>query len=207
MFVKLGQVLSTCADLLPADVIAELSVLQDHAAPADPAGIEALLTAELGAPPYSVFTSFDPVPLAAASIGQAHRAQLSTGELVIVKVQRRDVRAPVERDLDILLRMARALEARAGWAREFAVLEMTHGFAAALGGELDFRIEAATSPRSLAHHKSGSGPCTGSGPPAGCWSWSTWTASAYGTPSRSWPRPTRTGTASPASCSPPCSAR
>ena len=49
MFVKLGQVLSTCADLLPADVIAELSVLQDHAAPADPAGIEALLTAELGA--------------------------------------------------------------------------------------------------------------------------------------------------------------
>ena len=101
MFVKLGQVLSTCADLLPADVIAELSVLQDHAAPADPAGIEALLTAELGAPPYSVFTSFDPVPLAAASIGQAHRAQLSTGELVIVKVQRPDVRALVERDLDI----------------------------------------------------------------------------------------------------------
>ena len=142
MFVKLGQVLSTCADLLPADVIAELSVLQDHAAPADPAGIEALLTAELGAPPYSVFTSFDPVPLAAASIGQAHRAQLSTGELVIVKVQRPDVRALVERDLDILLRMARALQARAGWARQYAVLEMTRGFAAALREELDFRIEA-----------------------------------------------------------------
>jgi ubiquinone biosynthesis protein len=82
------------------------------------------------------------VPLAAASIGQAHRAQLSTGEQVIVKVQRPDVRALVERDLDILLRMAAALEARAAWARQYAVLAMTQGFAAALREELDFRIEA-----------------------------------------------------------------
>ncbi len=142
MFVKLGQLLSTRADLLPADVIAELSRLQDHVAPADPAGIEALLTAELGAPPHRVFASFDPAPLAAASIGQAHRARLAAGEPVIVKVQRPDVRALVERDLDILLRMARALEARAGWARQYAVLEMTRGFAAALREELDFRSEA-----------------------------------------------------------------
>jgi ubiquinone biosynthesis protein len=142
MFVKLGQVLSTRADLLPHDFIAELSMLQDHVAPADPAGIEALLTAELGAPPHRVFASFDPVPLAAASIGQAHRAQLSTGERVIVKVQRPEVRALVERDLDILLRIARALEARAPWAQQFAVLEMTRGFAGALREELDFRIEA-----------------------------------------------------------------
>jgi len=142
MFIKLGQVLSTRADLLPADVIAELSRLQDHVTPADLASIEALLTAELGAPPHAVFASFDPAPVAAASIGQAHRAQLITGERVIVKVQRPDVRALVERDLDILLRMARALEARAAWARDCAVLEMTRGFAAALCEELDFRIEA-----------------------------------------------------------------
>ena len=142
MFVKLGQVLSTRADLLPPDVIAELSRLQDHVAPADPASIEALLIAELGGPPRRVFASFDPAPLAAASIGQAHRARLATGEPVIVKVQRPEVRALVERDLDILLRMARALEARAGWARQYAVLEMTRGFAAALREELDFRIEA-----------------------------------------------------------------
>ena len=141
MFVKLGQVLSTRADLLPHDFIAELSRLQDHVAPADPAGIEALLTAELGAPPHSVFSSFDPEPLAAASIGQAHRARLVTGEPVIVKVQRPDVRALVERDLDILLRMALAMEARAAWARQYAVLEMTQGFASALREELDFRIE------------------------------------------------------------------
>src|SRR6516165_3654641 len=142
MFIKLGQVLSTRADLLPPDVIAELSRLQDDVTPADPASIEALLTAELGAPPRAVFASFDPVPLAAASIGQAHRARLATGERVIVKVQRPDARALVERDLDILLRMARALEARAGWARQVAVAEMTRGFAAALREELDFRIEA-----------------------------------------------------------------
>src|SRR5262249_61890202 len=66
----------------------------------------------------------------------------ATGERVIVKVQRPDARALVECDLDILLRMARALEARAGWARRVAVLEMTRGFAAALREELDFGIEA-----------------------------------------------------------------
>jgi len=142
MFIKLGQVLSTRADLLPADVIAELSLLQDHVAPADPAGIEALMTAELGAPPHRLFAWFDPAPVAAASIGQAHRAQLITGEPVIVKVQRPDVRALVERDLDILLRIARALQARAAWARQYAVLEMTQGFASALREELDFGIEA-----------------------------------------------------------------
>lgn len=142
MFVKLGQVLSTRADLLPPDFIAELSRLQDDVPPAAPAEIEALLTAELGAPPDQFFKSFDPVPLAAASIGQAHRAQLVSGEQVIVKVQRPGVRALVERDLDILLRIAGSLEARAGWARDYAVLNTTEGFATALREELDFRIEA-----------------------------------------------------------------
>jgi ubiquinone biosynthesis protein len=142
VFVKLGQVLSARADLLPADVIAELSRLQDHVAPADPGRIEALLTAELGAPPHAVFAWFEAAPVAAASIGQAHRARLATGEPVIVKVQRPDVAALVERDLDIVVRLARALQARAGWARRSAVLAMTRGFAAALREELDFGIEA-----------------------------------------------------------------
>ncbi len=142
MFIKLGQVLSTRSDLLPPEFIAELSRLQDRVPPADPAQVAALLTEELGAPPETVFKSFDPTPLAAASIAQAHRAELSTGEQVIVKVQRPDVRAMVERDLDILLRMARTLEARTAWAREYAVLGTTQGFADALREELDFGIEA-----------------------------------------------------------------
>jgi ubiquinone biosynthesis protein len=142
MFVKLGQVLSARADLLPPDVIAELSGLQDHVPPAVPGTVEAMLTEELGAPAAEYFKSFDPQPIAAASIAQAHRAQLATGEQVVVKVQRPGIRALVEADLDILLRLARTLHARACWAREFGVLDMAEGFAAALREELDFRIEA-----------------------------------------------------------------
>jgi ubiquinone biosynthesis protein len=142
MFVKLGQVLSTRADLLPPDVITELAGLQDHVPPASPGTVAAMLTEELGAPAAEYFKSFDPQPVAAASIAQAHHAQLATGERVVVKVQRPGVGALVEGDLDILLRLARTLHARACWAREFGVLDMAKGFAAALREELDFRIEA-----------------------------------------------------------------
>lgn len=142
MFIKLGQVLSTRGDLLPADVVAELARLQDHVTPVGRADVEELLTAELGAPPGELFASFDPEPLAAASIAQVHRARLTTGEQVVIKVQRPRVRALVERDLNILLRLARSLEARTSWARDYRVVEMTRGFADALTEELDFRIEA-----------------------------------------------------------------
>jgi len=142
MFVKLGQVLSTRADLLPPDVVIELSGLQDHVPAASPDAVDELLTDELGAPATEHFKYFDADPIAAASIAQAHRAQLATGEQVVVKVQRPGVRALVERDLDILLRFAKTLHARASWAREFGVLEMAEGFASALREELDFRIEA-----------------------------------------------------------------
>ncbi|HEY2639631.1 MAG TPA: AarF/UbiB family protein [Streptosporangiaceae bacterium] len=142
MFVKLGQVLSTRADLLPPDVIAELSGLQDHVHPASPRLVQELLAEEFGAPASEYFKFFDAQPIAAASIAQAHRAQLATGEQVVVKVQRPGVRTLVERDLDILLRFARTLHLRAPWARDFGVLDMADGFATALREELDFRIEA-----------------------------------------------------------------
>jgi len=141
-FVKLGQVLSTRADLLPPEAIRELSRLQDSVPPAPPETIEALLTHELGAPPAEVFASFDDKPVAAASIAQAHTAELITGERVIVKVQRPGIREPVERDLDILIRIARTIEARAAWARGFGVVDLAQGFAASLREELDFRVEA-----------------------------------------------------------------
>jgi ubiquinone biosynthesis protein len=141
-FVKLGQVLSTRADLLPADAVAELSRLQDKVPPVPQDAITALLTSELGAAPQAVFASFDIAPLAAASIAQVYGARLATGEQVIVKVQRPGIREPVERDLDILLRMARSLEARAAWARAFGVVDLAEGFAVNLREELDFRVEA-----------------------------------------------------------------
>jgi len=142
VFVKLGQVLSTRADLLPPDVIAELSCLQDDVPPGRPDAVEAMLAEELGAPAAEYFKSFDPRPIAAASIAQVHRAQLATGEQVVVKVQRPRVDALVEGDLDILLRFARTLHSRAFWARELGVLDMAEGFAAAVREELDFRVEA-----------------------------------------------------------------
>ena len=87
-------------------------------------------------------SEFASQPLAAASIAQVYRARLKTGEQVVVKVQRPAIREPVERDLDILLNMARTLEDRAGWARDFGVVELAEGFAEALREELDFRVEA-----------------------------------------------------------------
>ncbi len=141
-FVKLGQVLSTRPDLLPPDAIAELSSLQDQVAPAPPKAVEALLAEELKASPADVFAKFEPEPLAAASIAQAYRARLTSGEEVVVKVQRPSIREPIARDLDILLSMARTIEKRAAWARSFGVVNLAEGFAEALNEELDFRIEA-----------------------------------------------------------------
>jgi ubiquinone biosynthesis protein len=141
-FVKLGQVLSTRPDLLPPEAITEFSGLQDRVTPAPAGAVEALLAEELGASPVDVFDEFAPQPLAAASIAQVYRARLKTGEQVVVKVQRPAIREPVERDLDILMNMARTLEARAAWARDFGVVELAEGFAEALREELDFRVEA-----------------------------------------------------------------
>ncbi|HZA85188.1 MAG TPA: AarF/UbiB family protein, partial [Actinomycetes bacterium] len=141
-FVKLGQVLSTRPDLLPLEFVEELGQLQDQVAPAGWDQVEQVLAAELGAPVEEVFAGFDREPLAAASVAQVHAARLRSGEEVAVKVQRPGIRTVVERDLDIIVRLARTLEARTRWARALGTRSLALGFADAVREELDFRIEA-----------------------------------------------------------------
>jgi ubiquinone biosynthesis protein len=142
VFVKLGQVLSTRPDLLGKPATERLSVLQDQVAPAQPAAIERLLRAELGRPPGELFEWFDLSPLAAASIGQVHRARLRSGPQVVVKVQRPEVEELVERDLDIILALARRFDATTGWWRRVGAVDLVQGFAENLRQELDYTIEA-----------------------------------------------------------------
>lgn len=138
-FVKLGQVLSTRSDLLPPEVIAELSLLQDQVSVAGWDEIEAILSAELGP---DAFAELDRTPIAAASVAQVYRARLHTGEDVVVKVQRPGIRTTVERDLDIVARLAARLERDTAWARAIGVRDLAAGFAQAIREELDFTVEA-----------------------------------------------------------------
>ncbi|MEV0383909.1 AarF/UbiB family protein [Nonomuraea sp. NPDC050643] len=142
-FVKLGQVLSTRRDLLPAEFVDELGRLQDQVAPAPWEQIEPVLTGELGGPVEEVFAEFGREPLAAASIGQVHTARLHSGESVVVKVQRPGIGGVVGKDLDIVRRLAATLESRTRWGRSLGLRDLAEGFAAAIREELDFRVEAA----------------------------------------------------------------
>jgi ubiquinone biosynthesis protein len=141
-FVKLGQVLSTRPDLLPPEFTDELGRLRDQATPAPWPQVEQVLDAELDAPVDQVFARFDRRPLAAASIAQVHAARLRSDAEVAVKVQRPGIRAVVDRDLDIVARLARTLERRTRWARSIGAGDLAQGFADAVREELDFRIEA-----------------------------------------------------------------
>ena len=140
VFVKFGQALSTRRDLLPPEFTSELGRLQDQVSPLPWAQIERVICEELGG--TGMFTEIDPRPLASASIAQVHAATLPTGERVVLKVLRPGVTSLVERDLDIIARLARRAEARVGWAQAIGVAKLSEGFAAALREELDFRVEA-----------------------------------------------------------------
>lgn len=140
-FVKLGQVLSTRPDLLPAAYVAELAKLQDAVPPAEWPLIRAQIEAELGASLEELFAEFDPTPIAAASLAQVHAAVLHTGEPVVVKVQRPAIQGLIETDLEILFDLARLLQTRTPLGELYDLPELAEEFAATLRAELDFYRE------------------------------------------------------------------
>jgi ubiquinone biosynthesis protein len=144
-FVKLGQIASTRADLIPAEVIAELKVLQDDVKPVSWSAIHAEIEEDLGAPPTDLFEHIDETPLASASIAQVHRGRLRDGDTVVdvaIKVQRPKIRDTVERDVDLLYWFARALERAVPETRRYSPVDLVTEFDRSITAELDFSQEA-----------------------------------------------------------------
>ncbi len=141
-FVKFGQLLSTRPDVMPPDIIAELRQLQDSVTPFDYADIERVIREELGQPIERLFLEFDSVPLAAASIGQVHRAVLPNGRKVVVKVQRPDAPAQIESDLALMRQLAGFVKERVKALEFIDVGEIVDEFARSIRQELDYRQEA-----------------------------------------------------------------
>ena len=146
-FVKLGQILSTRPDLIPPEYILELSKLQDSAAPFPAADARALVERELDKPLDVLFASFDEAPIAAASLGQVHRATLRTGERVVVKVQRPHIEQVVGTDLEILFDLARLAQTRTPLGNLYDLGEIAQDFADTLRGELDYIREGRNADR------------------------------------------------------------
>ncbi len=140
-FVKLGQILSTRPDLLPPAYLLELTRLQDAVPPAPWDGIQAILEEELGDSLEHLFAEFDPTPIAAASLAQVHAARLPDGAQVVVKVQRPNIEATINLDLDILYDLARLAQDRTPLAELYDLPELTEEFAVSLRAELDYRRE------------------------------------------------------------------
>ena len=142
VYIKLGQIAATRVDLVPPDIADALAKLQNRVPPEPRESIQAALEAELDASVDEVFAEFEWEPLAAASIGQTHRAQLRTGERVVVKVQRPGIDELMERDLAALSLIAGVAQRRTALGQGMRSGELVAQFAHSLRAELDFRREA-----------------------------------------------------------------
>lgn len=141
-FVKFGQLLSTRPDILPDKYLAELEKLQDDVAPFPIAEVRRIFCEELDRPPEQIFASFEQTPFASGSIAQVHRAVLTDGGLVAVKVQRPGIQRLIETDLAILEELTALLERRIRELRWLRPRELVRQFARSIRRELDFVAEA-----------------------------------------------------------------
>src|SRR5438477_12391381 len=146
-FVKFGQLLSTRPDVLPPDIISELRALQDDVRPFPFAQVEQVIEEDLGLSIDKLFTAFDEKPIAAASIGQVHRATLPNGRPVAVKVQRPGAPRQIEADLALLYQAARIAKERIRALDFIDARELVDEFGRSIRQELDYRLEARNAER------------------------------------------------------------
>lgn len=142
-FIKLGQLLSTRPDLIPAEYLDELAKLQDDIPPFSVDEVRLIFKDELGRLPDDLFHYFDSEPLAAASIAQVHRARLDDGAEVVVKVQRPGIENVIAVDLEILAHIADLMEQYLEEVQGHRPSAIVHEFARSLSREIDFAIELA----------------------------------------------------------------
>jgi len=141
-FVKFGQLLSTRPDVVPPDIVAELQKLQDDVRPVPYEDVERVIREDLELSIEQLFTDFDPAPIAAASIGQVHRATLPNGHRVAVKVQRPNAPRQIEGDLALLYQAARLIRERVRALEFIDPRQLVDEFARSIRQELDYRLEA-----------------------------------------------------------------
>jgi predicted unusual protein kinase regulating ubiquinone biosynthesis (AarF/ABC1/UbiB family) len=141
-FIKLGQLLSTRADLLPSPYLEALTRLQDQIEPFPYEEVDRIVSGEIGVRISKAFADFDPEPLAAASLAQVHRAHMRDGRTVVVKVQRPNIRDQIVEDLEALGQIAQFLDAHTELGKRYDFENMLNALRASLLRELDFKLEA-----------------------------------------------------------------
>lgn len=146
-FIKIGQSLSTRADLLPLEYVKALGQLQDRVPEFDSSQAIAIIESELGYPLHVLYREFDSTPIAAASLGQVHRARLHTGEEVVVKVQRPGLEQLFAMDFQIVGRLVRWIDRIVPTARHYDILAIHEEFSEILNREIDYVQEAMNADR------------------------------------------------------------
>lgn len=141
-FIKLGQLLSTRPDILPAPYLEALSRLQDDANEIDSDQVKQIVESELGAAPSDIFLDFDDSPLASASLGQVHQATLKDGRKVVVKIQRPNIIESLTEDLSALSELASFLNEHTDFGRDYQLVQITDSLQESLMQELDYVREA-----------------------------------------------------------------
>ena len=141
-FIKLGQFLSTRGDMLPASYVTALARLQDRVGPVPFSDIERIVSEQLGVRISKAFEEFDDQPVAAASLGQVHRARLREGGVVAVKVQRPAIRERIQADLEALETIAQLLDRHTERGKRYDFSAMLEEFRSTLLRELDYQQEA-----------------------------------------------------------------